>query len=105
MTPVRRRLHVRGVLNVFYVGARVAGVQMTARQNLTVQLDRETIRKAKVLAAKRGMSVSAMVAAQIRESVQVGDAYEAARRSALEMIKQGFHLGGGRLNRDDLHER
>lgn len=105
MNPVRRCLHVRSVLHVSYVGARVTGEQMTTRQNLTVQLDRETIRKAKVLAAKRGTSVSAMVAAQIRESVQVDDAYEAARRSALEMIKRGFHLGGGRLNRDDLHER
>jgi hypothetical protein len=38
---------------------------MTQRQNLTVQLDRETIRKAKILAAKRGTSVSALVAAQI----------------------------------------
>jgi predicted transcriptional regulator len=74
------------------------------KQNLTVQLDRETVRKARVLAAKRGTSVSAMVAAQIRESVQAEDEYEAARRSALEWLR-GFHLGGGRPNRDELHER
>jgi hypothetical protein len=46
-----------------------------------------------------------MVAAQIRESVQAEDAYEAARRSAREMLTRGFHHGGGRLNRDHLHER
>jgi predicted transcriptional regulator len=78
---------------------------MTQRQNLTVQLDRETIRKAKILAAKRGTSVSALVAAQITESVQSDDAYEAARRSALELLERGFHLGGRPLNRDELHER
>jgi len=78
---------------------------MAARQNLTVQLDRDTIRKAKVLAARRGTSVSALVAAQIKESVQADDAYEAARRSALELLEQGFHLGGRCLNRDELHER
>jgi hypothetical protein len=78
---------------------------MAARQNLTVQLDRETIRKAKVIAAKRGTSVSALVAAQIAEAVQADAAYEAARRSALALLDQGFHLGGGRPDRDALHER
>lgn len=75
------------------------------KQNLTVQLDREIIRKAKVLAAKRGTSVSRFVASQIEESVQADDAYESSHRAALEMLKRGFHLGGGRLNRDDLHDR
>lgn len=78
---------------------------MAARQNLTVQLDRDTIRKAKLLAARRGTSVSGLVAAQINESVQAEDAYEAARRSALELLERGFHLGGKRLSRDELHER
>jgi predicted transcriptional regulator len=78
---------------------------MAARQNLTVQLDRDTVRKAKILAARRGTSVSALVAAQIQESVQAEDAYEAARRSALELLERGFHFGGKRLSRDELHER
>jgi predicted transcriptional regulator len=78
---------------------------MAAKQNLTVQLDRDTVRKAKILAAKRGTSVSALVASQIQESVQAEDAYEAARRSALELLEQGLHLGGQRLSRDELHER
>ena len=78
---------------------------MAAKQNLTVQLDRETIRKARVLAARHGTSVSAFIAAQIGESVQADDAYESARRTALELLERGFHLGGGRLNRDELHER
>lgn len=78
---------------------------MQTRQNLTVQLDRETIRKAKILAAKRGTSVSGFVAAQIEASVKAEDEYDAARRSALELLERGFHLGGGRVNRDELHER
>jgi predicted transcriptional regulator len=65
------------------------------KQNLTVQLDRETVRNARILAARRRTSISAMVAAQIQESVQAEDAYEAARRSALEWLGRGFHLGGG----------
>jgi hypothetical protein len=78
---------------------------VASKQNLTIQLDRETIRKAKVLAAKRGTSIGALVAAQIEESVQAEDAYESARRHALELLDRGFHLGGGRPDRDDLHER
>jgi hypothetical protein len=79
--------------------------QVSVKQNLTVQLDREIIRKAKVLAAKRGSSIGALVAAQIQESVVADDEYEAARRAALELLDRGFHLGGGRPNRDALHER
>jgi len=78
---------------------------VSVKQNLTVQLEIGTLRKAKVLAAKRGTSVSALVAAQIEQSVAAEDAYEAARRNALELLEQGFHLGGGRLHRDALHDR
>ena len=78
---------------------------MASKQNLTVQLDRETIRKAKILAAKRGTSVSSLVAAQIKDSVRADDAYESARRTALGWLEQGFPLGGERFNRDELHER
>ena len=78
---------------------------MSAKQNLTVQLDRETIRKAKVLAARRGTSVSGLVASQIRDAVDAADAYESARRTALELLERGFHLGGRRVQRDELHER
>jgi predicted transcriptional regulator len=79
--------------------------QVASKQNLTIQLDRETIRKAKVLAAKRGTSIGNVVAEQIRESVEAEDVYESARRAALDLLERGFHLGGGRPDRDALHER
>lgn len=78
---------------------------MPGKQNLTVQLDRDTIRRAKILAAKRGTSVSGFIASQIREAVETEDAYEASRRAALEWLEQGFRMGGGRLDREVLHER
>jgi predicted transcriptional regulator len=78
---------------------------MTKKQNLTVQLDSLTIHRARILAAKRGTSVSAMVAAQIQESVDAEEAYEAARRTALEWLGRGLHLGGRRVSREELHER
>jgi diphthamide biosynthesis methyltransferase len=63
-------------------------------QNLTLKLPIETIRKAKVVAAERGTSISALVARKIEELVGEDAEYQAARRRALEWLGQGWHLGG-----------
>ena len=63
-------------------------------QNLTLKLPVETIRKAKVVAAERGTSISALVAEKIEELVGEDAEYQAAKRRALEWLKQGWHLGG-----------
>ena len=76
------------------------------KRNLTVQLDEETVTKAKVLAAKRSTSVSKLVAHEIDRLVGEDDRYQRARATALAHLTQGFHLGGGPLpDRDALHER
>ena len=63
-------------------------------QNLTIKLPTETVRKAKVLAAQRGTSISALVAAKIEEAVGEDAEYQAARRRAVQWLEQGWHLGG-----------
>ena len=63
-------------------------------QNLTLKLPVETIRKAKIVAAERGTSISALVVDKINELVGEDAEYQAARRRALEWLKQGWHLGG-----------
>ena len=78
---------------------------MAERQNLTVQMDRELIRKARVLAAKRGTSVSGLVARELEKLIGDDEAYESARRSALQFLEKGFHLGGKSVSREELHER
>ena len=76
------------------------------RQNITVSLDRQTLRKAKILAAKRGTSISGLLAGQIEILVGEEEAYDRAERQALALLDQGFHLGGViRASRDELHER
>jgi hypothetical protein len=76
------------------------------RQNLTISLDRQTLRKAKILAAKRGTSISGLLAGQIEILIGEEEAYERAERQALALLDQGFHLGGViRSSRDELHER
>lgn len=75
-------------------------------QNITVRLSRQTLRKAKILAAKRNTSISALLADQIDSLVGEDDAYEQAQRRALALLDQGFHLGGRiQSTRDDWHER
>ena len=76
------------------------------KQNLTISLDRQTIQKAKVVAARRSTSISGLVARQIEILVGEEEAYERAERQAMNLLDQGFHLGGViRVSRDDLHER
>jgi hypothetical protein len=77
-----------------------------ATQKITVRLSRRTLRKAKVLAAKRNTSISALLAEQIEALVGEDDAYERAQQQALALLDQGFHLGGRIAStRDDWHER
>jgi hypothetical protein len=78
---------------------------MANRQNVTIQLDRDLIRKARILAAKRGTSVSGLLASELKRLIGDDEAYDTARRSALEFLDRGFHLGGKKVSRDELHER
>jgi hypothetical protein len=80
--------------------------QTARKQNITVALSKETIRKARVLAAKRSTSISGLLADQIELLAGEDEAYERAKRSAVSMMKKGFHLGGIlSASRDELHER
>jgi hypothetical protein len=84
----------------------VASTNSNTKQNLTVSLDRETIRKAKIVAARRSTSISGLLAHQIELLVGEEEAYERAERQAMSLLDRGFHLGGViRAGRDELHER
>ncbi len=76
------------------------------KQNLTISLDRQTIRKAKIVAARRDTSISGLLAQQIEILVGEDEAYERAERQAVALLDEGFHLGGGAPpSREELHER
>lgn len=76
------------------------------RQNITLRLDKELIRKAKVLAAQQGTSVSALLTHYLTKILEDEEAYEAAQRHALSLLDQGFYLGGKIPSaRDEWHER
>jgi hypothetical protein len=76
-----------------------------AKANLTIQLDTEVIRRARIVAAKRGMSVSAIVARDLTELADRDARYEEARARAEEQLEQATPRGGRAWRRDDLHAR
>jgi hypothetical protein len=78
----------------------------SSKQNVTVSLPVQTIRKAKILAARRVSSISGLLAKQIEMLVGEDEAYERAHRQAEALLDKGFHLGGViRASRDEWHER
>jgi len=84
----------------------MASSRNLSKQNVTVSLSKHTLQKARVLAARRSTSISALLAEQIETLVGEEEAYERAERQALTLLEQGFHLGEViRATRDQLHER
>ena len=76
------------------------------KTNITLRMEQQLIREARILAAKRGTSVSGMLARQLEELVRAEKAYEAARRRALRRIEKGYDLGWAPPeDRDEIHDR
>ncbi|MFH1469431.1 MAG: toxin-antitoxin system HicB family antitoxin [Pseudomonadota bacterium] len=76
-------------------------------RNATLSIDETVLRKARVLAARRGLSVSALLREQILRLVGDDEAYEAARGEVFRRWDAGAtHLGGGALPaREEAHDR
>ena len=76
------------------------------KTNITLKIDEHLAREAKVLAARRGTSVSQLVADELKTLVRRDKAYDTAMRRALSSLKRGYRLDWRKpTNRDELHER
>lgn len=76
------------------------------KRNITVQLDETTVQKARVVAAKRGRSISRLLAEQIDLMARQDDDYDRAMTDALAELERGYDLGGGPYPaRDEVHAR
>jgi hypothetical protein len=77
-------------------------------QNITLSLPKDTLLKVKLLAVRRGTSVSGLLASELEKLVAQEEAYARAQQRHLDRLAIAADLGtGGRLdiNRDELHER
>ena len=76
------------------------------KTNVTLKIDSDLLREARVLAAREGRSVSGLMADQLEELVRGERAYEAAKRRALARLREGFDLRWEPpASREELHER
>lgn len=79
---------------------------MNKKKNFTLKLDAHLIQAAKIEAARRGSSVSALVTEKLEEIASRGDQYERAKKRALALMKERWNLGWKKpKSRDELHER
>jgi hypothetical protein len=56
---------------------------MSMKQNITISLDKQLIQKARVIAAKRGSSISRMLAEELKVLVSNSERFERSRTKAL----------------------
>ena len=76
------------------------------KTNVTLKLDADLLREARVIAAEEGTSVSALLTERLESMVRERKAFEKARRRAMARLRQGLDLQWTPpKSRDELHER
>jgi hypothetical protein len=75
-------------------------------RNLTIQLDENTIKNARIVAARRSISISKLVSEEIKKASDAEEYWLTAKRTAFNQLQKPFHLGGSKLPaRESLYER
>ena len=76
------------------------------KQNITLSIEKELLKKAKLMAAKKETSVTKLLTDQLNKMISEDDEYESAKKRALANLRKGFHFGGHTpCRREELHER
>lgn len=78
------------------------------KQNITLALPKEVLKRIKVLAAGRGTSVSALMERLLEEHLARHEGYVQARQRQVALMEEGLDLGTGgdrRWSREELHDR
>lgn len=76
------------------------------KTNITLKIETNLLREARVLAAEEGTSISALLAARLEQVVRERKGYQQARRRAVARLRRGFDLRWTPpQSRDELYER
>ncbi len=78
------------------------------KQNITLSLPREILKKGKVLAARRGISLNELVRELLQANTENDGEYQASAERQIKQMKEGIQLGTkGKIawKRDQLHQR
>jgi len=80
--------------------------EFALKTNVTLKLDADLLREARVIAAEQGRSVSALLAERLESLVRERKAFDRGRRRALARLRRGLDLRWTPpRSRDELHER
>lgn len=78
---------------------------MNAKQNVTLAISKDVLRRAKILAAQKNTSLSGLLTQTLIEMVAHNE-YEQARQRNVALIGLDLETHGNiRWGRDELHER
>lgn len=76
------------------------------KTNITLKLDGDLLREARVLAAEEGRSISSLLTDRLETMVRDRKAFDRARRRALARLSDGIDLQWTpSVSRDELHGR
>lgn len=76
------------------------------KRNITLKVDADLLREARVLAAEEGRSISALLAERLEAAVRERKRFARSRRRALTRLREGLKLHWTPArSRDELHER
>jgi hypothetical protein len=78
------------------------------RQNITLALPRNLLKKAKAIAASQDISLSQLLRETLEEKIKNEAGFKAAKRRQMSLLESGLDLGTkGQITttREELHER
>ena len=76
------------------------------KSNVTLRIDESLVKEAKIMAARRGTSLSRLLAEELQQLVMRDQSYDNAMTLALKDMDKAPALGfRGDGTRDELHER
>jgi len=81
---------------------------MMERQNVTLSIPKEILKKARILAIEQDTSLSGLLTRVLTETVEQHEQYTLARMAHLKLLEEGVDLGtGGKIDweRESLHDR
>jgi len=78
------------------------------KQNITLSLPKETLKKGKILAAKKGVSLNELIRELLQRTAENEEGYRISADRQIKRMKGGIRLGTkGKISwqRDELHQR
>jgi hypothetical protein len=76
------------------------------KRNVTLAIDEDLVEQARLVASRRGTTMTEMVRQFLAQVVSTHDDREAARRRMMVRLRQSpLRVGDGSWTREELHER